>query len=76
MRVRLREQQGNQCCWCGKPMQHAKRDKWDFETFEHLTPRSKGGTDAAENLALAHLRCNARRSSEDREPLLLRAVTS
>lgn len=71
----LRKYQGNQCCWCGKPMQQTNRVKWDFETIEHLTPRSKGGTDAIENLALAHQRCNRLRGVQDREPLVRRIAT-
>lgn len=27
-------------------------------TFDHVIPRSKGGADTADNLQLAHARCN------------------
>lgn len=64
--------QDNQCCWCGKPMQHERPELWSYETIEHLTPRSKGGTNDMSNLALAHKRCNRERGTEAREPLLRR----
>jgi hypothetical protein len=67
----LRKRQGNQCCWCGGPMQRTHPGQWDFETLEHLTPLSKGGTHHISNLALAHLRCNQERGSEDRTPLFI-----
>ena len=71
----LRKIQRNQCCWCGRPMQNTKPFKWDYETIEHLTPLSKGGTDDMGNLALAHRKCNNDRGSTEREPLLRRVAT-
>ncbi len=59
----LRKRQGNECCWCGKPMQRLDPLAWDFETIEHLTPRSRGGSHHISNLALAHLKCNRDRGS-------------
>lgn len=73
-RETLRKYQQNQCCWCGRPMQYEKPEKWDYETFEHLVPLSKGGTNEMSNLALAHRKCNSERGSEDREPLLRRCA--
>jgi 5-methylcytosine-specific restriction endonuclease McrA len=73
-RATLRKYQNNQCCWCGKPMQFERPEKWDYETIEHLTPKSKGGTNAITNLALAHRRCNAERGTKDKEPLLRRVA--
>lgn len=70
----LRKYQRNQCCWCGKPMQRQNWHKWDYETIEHLTPRSKQGTNDIQNLALAHKKCNRDRGVEDREPLLRRCA--
>lgn len=70
----LRKYQANQCCWCGKLMQFANPDKWDYETIEHLQPKSKGGTNSISNLALAHRKCNAERGVQEREPLLRRCA--
>ncbi len=70
----LRKMQDNQCCWCGKPMQNERPYKWDYETIEHLTPLSLGGTHAMSNLALAHKRCNEQRGVEIREPLVRRVA--
>lgn len=71
----LRKMQDNQCCWCGKPMQNEREGKWDYETFEHLTPVSQGGSNEMSNLALAHKKCNEERGIEDREPLLRRVAS-
>ncbi len=70
----LRKMQDNQCCWCGRPMQQTHPFRWDYETIEHLTPLSKGGTNDMDNLALAHKKCNEDRGTEDREPLLRRVA--
>lgn len=44
-------------CWiCGKD---------GASTADHLTARSRGGTDALENLRPAHLACNAARGNAD-----------
>lgn len=40
-------------------------------TFDHLTPVSYGGTDAPENLRLAHRVCNTRRGNRGSVQLLL-----
>lgn len=40
-------------------------------SFDHLTPVSHGGTDAPENLRLAHLRCNVSRGNRGSIQLLL-----
>lgn len=51
------------CCWCGR---------WlvvDGCTLEHIIPKSLGGTNDFENLAVAHYICNSNRSSNiDLEP--------
>lgn len=33
-------------------------------TLEHVIPRSKGGTDDADNLSISHQLCNSRRGNE------------
>jgi len=49
-------------------MQKVNRHRWDYETIEHVTPLSKGGTHEMANLALAHKLCNLTRGNEEREP--------
>jgi 5-methylcytosine-specific restriction endonuclease McrA len=55
----LRKLHGDNCWRCRRPMLfdlppgHEKAP-----TIEHLTPRSKGGTNALDNLCLCHRRCN------------------
>lgn len=47
-------------CWiCGRFMPEEDR------TFDHVIPRSKGGTGALTNLRLAHKRCNSKRGDKD-----------
>src|SRR5262245_2952232 len=45
---------GDTCCHCGD------RGAW---SVEHVTPRSRCGTDALENLRPAHLMCNLERGT-------------
>lgn len=69
MRTRLAEAQNWRCCWCGcdaTPM----RNKANSATTEHVLPRSKGGSDDWENLAMACERCNTRRGSQDADDFL------
>ena len=62
MRWRLAEQQNWRCCWCGIRMEGAGF-ALDAPTFEHIVPRSKGGTDELDNIAVACRRCNEERGS-------------
>ena len=60
--------QAGLCALCGKPMPasrfdvaHASIWKRERPTFDHIIPRAAGGSDAPENLQLAHARCNKRK---------------
>jgi hypothetical protein len=64
MRTRLAEAQNWHCCWCGCDATHL-RGKSNSATVEHIIPRSKGGSDDMENLAMACERCNTRRGVTD-----------
>lgn len=51
-KLKLLEQDAT-CSLCGKEIEHIEDATWD-----HITPRSKGGPDTRANLALAHSWCN------------------
>jgi hypothetical protein len=60
MRCTLAEAQNWKCCWCGT---HCIPEPGhsNSATIEHVTPRSLGGSDEWENLAMACAHCNHRR---------------
>ncbi|WP_197480168.1 MULTISPECIES: HNH endonuclease [unclassified Anabaena] len=48
---------GSCCWWCGEYLPSKKL------TFEHLFPKSRGGSNALENLRLACFSCNNKRGN-------------
>ena len=54
--ARLLKKQQGKCAWCGLFFQHG--DLWNVD---HIVPKSKGGTDATDNLQLLHRRCHLRK---------------
>lgn len=53
------ERDGVCCHWCGEKTKLGGRDQSPFRrSLDHLTPRSRGGTNDVDNLVLAHRRCN------------------
>lgn len=70
-RCRLAEAQNWKCCWCGvecSPIPNTKTSA----TIEHVTPRSHGGDDSWDNLAMACARCNHSRGNMSVEEFLVR----
>ncbi len=67
----LWESQQGCCALCGESMPrsrfevaHATIWKRERPTFDHIVPRAAGGPDRAENLQLAHARCNKRKGKD------------
>ncbi len=67
VRKRIRKRDGDNCHWCGEPMEfvmipgtYSPR----FATIEHIVPLNAGGTDDFSNIALAHCECNYARNQE------------
>ena len=63
--LRLWEAQSGRCALCSRPMlrnrfeaPHARVWAKQRATVDHIVPRSRGGTDAHDNVQLAHARCN------------------
>lgn len=51
LKRQLLEKQADRCYWCGEEICLSA-------TIEHIHPRSRGGTDATDNLAMACHQCN------------------
>lgn len=62
----LRARDGDNCWRCNRPMNFNDPNCRRAATIEHVTPRSKGGTDDLGNLRLCHVGCN--RHLADHEP--------
>lgn len=60
---------GNTCHLCRRPidLSLSRRDPQGM-SIDHLTPRSRGGSNAVENLRPAHLVCNVRRGARELTP--------
>ena len=57
----LAELYGTRCAKCGEPIEMAIKHPHPMSpSIGHQLPRSRGGSDAIENLRLEHLRCNER----------------
>lgn len=54
--IRQREQE--HCWYCGKDLSDAQNGFFTRITVDHVVPRSKGGSDAVNNLVLSCPRCN------------------
>jgi 5-methylcytosine-specific restriction endonuclease McrA len=74
LRIRQYNWQEGLCCWCLEPMEftlpcHARGSNELAATWEHVVPRTLGGTSARKNTLLAHRRCNLERGHKvDRTP--------
>lgn len=59
------------CHICGKQVLDVRVPDHMAPTVDHLIPISDGGTDSAENVALAHFICNTRRGTRGQAQLRL-----
>lgn len=75
LRAELFKRQHGYCYWCGFSMSLEARDppRWDYATFEHLTPRHMGGK-LHDNAVLAHCWCNNARGGSLGAPPHVSAV--
>lgn len=70
LRNQLCEQQNWRCCYCGIRMDGAGDDT-NAPSFEHIVPRSVGGTNELSNIVIACRQCNTARGSENLDIHLL-----
>jgi RNA-directed DNA polymerase len=54
--AKLLKMQKGKCSWCGLFFRHG--DHWNVD---HIVPKSKGGTDATDNLQLLHRHCHQKK---------------
>jgi hypothetical protein len=59
-RQAIYERDGGLCGFCGQPV------LWELLHLDHITPRSLDGPTVAENLRVAHRRCNIAAGSQIR----------
>jgi 5-methylcytosine-specific restriction endonuclease McrA len=64
--TRLMARDGENCTICGDLLDRHLRDFNGplYITFDHILPRSHGGTTTFQNLRLAHSRCNSLRGND------------
>ena len=62
---RLAGEQNWRCCYCGCEMGFPGPDTAALRraSFEHVRPRSRGGSDAVDNFVVACAHCNSSRGS-------------
>lgn len=66
LREQRLQQQGGLCVLCGSPLRSP--------SWEHLVPRSRGGTDERWNIALSCVACNENRGNAVLGPRQVRRV--
>lgn len=64
--TRLMARDGVNCTICGEPLDRKVKDHNHprYITFDHIVPRSHGGSDAYTNKRLAHSLCNSTRGND------------
>jgi 5-methylcytosine-specific restriction endonuclease McrA len=63
-RFRLLRSGGGRCCYCNRMTFENPPEPGLKRTIEHVTPRSKGGSNAISNLRIACYRCNNARGNK------------
>ena len=71
LRRELWERDARTCYLCRRPIGH-----WDGESMhvDHVTPRIKGGSDAPENLRVAHPLCNLKKGDRELRARRMKAI--
>jgi 5-methylcytosine-specific restriction endonuclease McrA len=62
LRCRLSEAQNWKCCWCGVKTTDLRKVR-HASTIEHVLPKSLGGSNEWENLAMSCEKCNNARGN-------------
>lgn len=68
---RMVRRMGHQCAYCGANVTFSDRAEPDERpTRDHIVPRSRGGTDAKANIAIACADCNVEKGKLDGEEFI------
>lgn len=72
IRDALRERDGCHCAYCGVAL--VEDDPMRGESLDHLVPRSRGGSDDLENLALSCRSCNSQKGTRTAHEFVLSGI--
>lgn len=72
VRHKIYERDGGVCSYCGKALDSSfPNDHPNAPTLDHVTPRSKGGSNCHDNLVACCLACNRQKRDQEEDVFLV-----